>query len=235
MPFTGFTEDTMAFLGELSEHNDRAWFAENRERFERELLEPQKEFVDAVGSAFSAIDQRVQAVPVVGRSIFRINRDTRFSPDKAPYKRYADVWFWIGSDRKFSAGYFVRMVPGEVWIGGGVHRMTTETLRLYRAGVVDGVKGQMLAHVVADVEAVGFEVHEPALQRVPAGFSAQHPRAELLRHKDLFALVKASPPPAEFYCPQFVSWSMERFAQVKPLVDWLAEQLGGVYPPDQRL
>ena len=38
MAFSGFSEGARAFLAELAENNDRAWFAENRERYERDLL-----------------------------------------------------------------------------------------------------------------------------------------------------------------------------------------------------
>ena len=235
MPFTGFTPDSLAFLADLAEHNDRAWFAENRDRYERELLGRQREFVDAIGTAFAALDQRVQAIPAVDRSIFRINRDTRFAHDKSLYKTYADMLFWIGGDRRNGAGYFLRFQPSGVMIGGGVHMVEEEQLVRYRAAVVDGLHGPWLEHVLEDLVAAGFDVGAPERKTVPRGFSAQHPRAELLKHTDLHVIREFSPPPAEFFGPEFVGWSMAQFAQVKPLVDWLAEQLGGVNPPDMRL
>ena len=235
MPFTGFTPDSLAFLSDLAEHNDRVWFAENRDRYERELLGRQRDFVDAIGTAFAALDQRVQANPAVDRSIFRINRDTRFARDKSPYKTYADMLFWIGGDRRKGAGYFLRLQPVGVMIGGGVHMVDDEELARYRAGVVDGLHGQWLEHVLEDLTAAGFEVGTPERKTVPRGFSAQHPRAELLKYTDLHVICEFSPPPSEFFGPEFVDWSMAQFAQVKPLVDWLAEQLGGVDPPDMRL
>ena len=41
------------------------------------------------------------------------------------------------------------------------------------------------------------------------------------------AIAEVSPPPAELESAAFVDWCMERFTQAKPLVDWLAEELGG--------
>jgi uncharacterized protein (TIGR02453 family) len=123
MMFAGFPLGAQQFLAELAENNDRAWFAENRERYESDLLDPEKDFVDAVGGKFAQLDQRVQAVPAVNRSIFRINRDVRFTPDKSPYKTHSDLWFWVGDDRKFASGYFVRILPDAVWIGGGQYQM----------------------------------------------------------------------------------------------------------------
>jgi uncharacterized protein (TIGR02453 family) len=234
MAFTGFTPDSLAFLSDLAEHNDRAWFAENRDRYERELLGRQRDFVDAVGAAFVALDQRVQAVPAVDRSIFRINRDTRFAHDKSPFKTYADMWFWIGDDRKSAPGYFLRMEPGRIMIGGGAHQLTAEQIARFRLAVVDGLHGKWLEHLLDDLRAAGFSISEPSRKTVPRGFSAQQDRAELLKHTELHAMRRFSPPPAEFIGPEFVDWSMQQFAQVKPLIDWLVEQLGGVYPTDMR-
>jgi uncharacterized protein (TIGR02453 family) len=236
MAFEGFTPDSLTFLADLAKHNDRVWFAENRDRYERELLSRERDFVDAVGSAFRGLDQRVQAVPAIDRSIFRINRDTRFSRDKSPFKTYSDLWFWIGDDRKTAPGYFLRLEPGSVSIGGGAHRLTPEQVARFQSGVVDGLHGQWLDHILEDLRGAGYEISEPARKTVPKGFSAQQPRAELLKFGDhIHAIRPFSPPPAEFTSPAFVEWSMEQFALAKPLVDWLAEQLGGVYPPDMRL
>jgi len=235
MAFQGFTPDTLTFLSDLAEHNDRAWFAENRERYDRVLLGPQRDYVDAVGAAFRAIDQRVQAVPSVDRSIYRMNRDLRFARDKSPYKSYADLVLWVGSDRKHSAGYFLRLTPGTVTIGGGMHDLTPEQLARFRSAIDDGLHGQWLVHTLDDLVTQGYEITNPRRKTVPKGYSAQHPRAELLKLEDLHAIRSYSPPPAEFTTPAFVEWSMKQFAQVKPLVDWLAEQMGGSYPPDMRL
>lgn len=233
--FEGFPSGAQQFLLQLAQNNDRAWFAENRERYERDLLGPERDFVDAIGSAFVQLDQRVNAVPAVDRSIFRINRDTRFGPDKSPYKTYSDLWFWTGTDRKFGAGYFLRIVPDEIWIGGGQHRMTPEQLTRYRNAVVDGVRGRWLESVLGDLASAGYEVGEATLKRVPRGFSAQTARADLLRFTAVHAIMKVSPPPAEMQSAAFVDWCMERFLVVKPLVDWLAEETAGLYPPDMRL
>ena len=235
MAFNGFSAETFDFLVDLEAHNERAWFAENRERYERVLLGPQREFVDAVGAAFAAVDQRVHAVPEVNASIYRIYRDVRFSKDKSPYKTYSDMWFWLGDEKKFSAGYFVRIAPDSVWVGGGQHQLTDAQLGRYRRAVDDGITGQWLARIADDVAVAGFEMGDATLKRVPVGFSAQSPRAELLKFTRIHAIAKVSPPPAEALSAEFVGWCMDRFQRVKPLVDWLAEQIGGAEAPDERL
>jgi uncharacterized protein (TIGR02453 family) len=234
MSFKGFGPGALGLLGDLAEHNDREWFAANKECYERDLLDPERDFVNAIGTAFASRDERVQAVPAVDKSIFRIHRDIRFSKDKSPYKTYSDMFFWVGSPRKSAPGYFLRLSPGEIWVGCGAHSLTDEQLRRYRVAVLDGLHGQWLEHIFEDLTAKGYEIGESTLKRVPAGFDAQHPRADYLKFTVVHAIAKVSPPP-EMAGPEFVDWCMAHFIDTKPLVDWLAEQLGGAQAPDMRL
>jgi uncharacterized protein (TIGR02453 family) len=224
--FEGFSAGTLAFLDDLARNNDRAWFAENRARYDLELLERQRAFVSAVGAAFSQVDPRVQCVPSVDRSIFRINRDTRFSRDKSPYKTHSDLWFWIGDDRKSSPGYFMRIVPEGVWVGGGAHSLQPPQLARMRAAIVASASGGKLESILGGLTAVGYEVGESTLVRAPSGFSADAPRVELLRYTMMHAIRKTEPVPQEFYSEAFVDWCMEGFAGVRPLVDWLVDNVG---------
>ncbi len=101
-PFA-FPSDTLDFLDELGSHNTRAWFEANRARYQAAYVEAAKAFIEAVTPILEAIIPGIHAEPRVLGSIFRINRDTRFSPDKRPYKDHLDLWFWEG-DRKAALG-----------------------------------------------------------------------------------------------------------------------------------
>ena len=226
MEFQGFSKDTLVFLGDLSAHNDRAWFAENRARYDGVLLERQKAFVTAMGEAFEGVDGRVRCVPAVNQSIFRINRDIRFSKDKSPYKTYSDLWFWIGDDRKSAPGYFMRIEPEGVWVGCGAHRLEPEQIARLRAAIVAPATGIELESLLGSLTDDGYEIGEATIKRVPAGFSADSPRADLLRFTVVHAIEKVSPAPAEFESEALVAWCMERFVRCKPLVDWLVDNLG---------
>ncbi len=226
MAFQGFPSGARTFLAELAENNDRAWFAENRSAYDRDLLGPEREFVEAMSVAFSAFDPRVHADSAVNRSIFRINRDTRFARDKSPYKTHADMWFWIGDDRKAAAaGYFVRIIPNAVWVGGGAHKLTDGQIVTLRSAIDDEESGSRLAALLADLGAGGYEIGEATLKRVPRGFAPDHPRADLLRFTSVFAMAKVSPSPKELESAKFVDWCMAHFSATRPLVDWLAEEV----------
>ena len=57
-------------------------------------------FVAAIGDKLVKHSPNISAIPKVNGSIFRVNRDIRFSKDKTPYKDHIDLWFWEGDDRK---------------------------------------------------------------------------------------------------------------------------------------
>lgn len=225
MAFTGFTTDTLAFLSELAAHNDRTWFKRNRERYERELLEPEKLFIIALGEPLRRMRPAVEADPRVNGSIFRIQRDTRFTRDKTPYKTYTDLWFWEGPERKLSPGFFVSITADAVTTGAGTYMTEPGRLGRLREAVAADETGEMVTDILGDLGAAGYETGGRAYARVPRGFDSNHPRADLLRHNVLHASRREAVPP-EFHGAEFVEWCMARFEEVRPLHEWLVEVHG---------
>ncbi len=115
MPFTGFPKETFAFLSGLERNNTKAWFEGHRGDYEQFHLAPARAFVEAMAPGLKKISKTLNAEPKVNGSIFRINRDVRFSKDKRPYKTTLDLWFWEGEKRGWEApGMFLRLTPTHV-------------------------------------------------------------------------------------------------------------------------
>lgn len=84
--FGGFPDEAIAFLAGLGQDNTRSYFDAHRAIHERDLRAPLRLFVSDVADELrTTVAPRVQAEPAVGKSLFRITRDTRFSNDKTPY------------------------------------------------------------------------------------------------------------------------------------------------------
>ena len=92
----GFTPAAVKFLAALRRHNDRAWFASQKDRCEAVRLGPARDLVNALGHRLQKKRPSLIADPRIDRSIYRLNRDTRFSPDKTPYKTHLALWLWEG-------------------------------------------------------------------------------------------------------------------------------------------
>ncbi len=222
MAFEGFAPEGLAFLAGLAENNDRAWFEEHRGEFERLLLEPARDFVVETGKELARRGIDVHADPRVNGSIFRINRDTRFSKDKRPYKTHLDLWLWQGDGpSRRCAAFFFRLRPDALVLGAGRHHLEPEPLERYRQAVADARTGEALVAAVEQVEAAGFTLGGERYKRVPAGFAAEGRRGDLLRHEGLFAYADVSPPPPETHAPGFPAYCAERFARLEPLQAWV--------------
>ena len=78
------SKETFRFLQQLSLNNDKVWFDANRSLYAH-LRKEFEDFLEIVITEISQFD-REAAQTTAKASIFRINRDIRFSNDKLPYK-----------------------------------------------------------------------------------------------------------------------------------------------------
>ena len=220
--FSGFTKETVRFFSALRKNNNRAWFEKNRATYETHVMAPAKLFVTALGERLKGIAPGIVAVPAVNKSIFRIYRDTRFSLDPAPYKTHLGIYFWDGSRPKMeSSGFYFQIEPPELILGGGMYMIPDNLLGRFRRDVVDARRGAEIGKIVAALRArEGFSVEGEHYKRVPAGFDAGHPNADLLKYKGLYASFETKVP-EEFYSARLVDYCFERFEPAVPLHRWL--------------
>ena len=188
--FTGFQPEAIQFLADLAANNDRAWFQPRKADYERLLKEPLEALCVALAEQFEAKGIPLRADPA--RSPFRIYRDVRFSKDKSPYKTNVGASFaWAGDGEGAGGGYF-HVAPGEVFVGGGMWHPEPAKLGAFRR-LVDTDPGRV--HAVIDapgfVSAFG-QVSGEALTRVPQGYRADHPDAELLKLKGVVFMRRLS-------------------------------------------
>jgi uncharacterized protein (TIGR02453 family) len=221
--FRGFSPDAIRFLLELRANNERSWFQPRKAEYERLLKEPLEALCMALGERFAARNVPLQAD---AGSPFRIYRDVRFSKDKSPYKTYVSASF-PGVGERLAAhgrteevhrpgGYF-SFSPDESYVGGGMWRPERVRLDAWRRLVVDEPKR---LHSVIDApefaSAFGQLDAEERLKRVPPGFPADHPDAELLKLKDvLFGRRLADEEVLSEYLPDVIT---EAFVTATPLL-----------------
>ena len=121
----------------------------------------------------------------------RPQRDTRFSPDKSPYKTRA---YGVILDRPASvAALYVELSLDGLFAGTGYYGLATDQLARFRAAIDDEGSGAELEAIVAQVRATGVETFGAALKTAPRGYPRDHPRVGLLRHKMLVAGRRVAP------------------------------------------
>ena len=225
--FSGFTKDTVRFFTALRKNNNREWFERNRETYDKHVMGPARLFVTAMGARLKAIAPRIVAVPKVNKSIFRINRDTRFSLDPSPYKTNLGILFWDGVRPKMeSSGFYFHLEPPDLWLGVGMYMIPDPLLGRFRKAVVDAKSGAEIRKISTAISAMaGFSIGGEHYKRVPAGFDPTHPNASLLKHKGLYAGVETKIP-EEFFSARLVDYCFERFEPLLPLHRWLMKLFG---------
>ena len=222
-PFTGFPPETLDFLRDLGENNSKAWFDAHRAEYERDYLAPALAFIAAMDAPLRRLNPTVHADPRVNGSLFRINRDVRFSRDKTPYKDHLDLFFWAGEGRsRERPGFFFRLRFDRLILGAGIHAFDARMLEAYRASVLDDDRAMALVVALSEVAGAGASLKGVGYRRVPAGFDPAHPRAGLLRHNALHASFDEPVPPS-LSAPSFVDHCLDRFQPLAPLLAWVAE------------
>ena len=86
-----FTEETLDFMALNRVMNSREWFHEHHDEYERLVVSPLAELVEAVAPGLLKIDPSLTISPKVGKSISRIWRDTRRGPELPLYRDV--MWF----------------------------------------------------------------------------------------------------------------------------------------------
>ena len=140
--------------------------------------------------------------------LFRPYRDVRFRKDKTPYKTAAAAA--IGDD--VHGGLYVQLSADGLLVAGGAHGLATDQARRLREAAADDRTGSALVRVLDALRADGWTIEAERLKRVPKEFPAEHPRADLLTCKTLFAARRHEP----------AEWMHDAAAAARVAADWRA-------------
>jgi len=222
--FTGFAQQTVTWLKDLKKNNSKDWFSAHRADYDEFVMTPARAFVVAMGQRLQKLSPNIIAVPKVNRSIFRINRDTRFSQDKSPYKTHIGIFFWEGIRPKMECpGYYFHLEPPTLTLGVGLYMFPKNLLSVYRNAVVHPEKGAVLADVIKDISRQSdINLGGQHYKRIPAGYDAAHPNTALLRYNGLYA-GRDMDIPQELYSPKLIDLCMGHYTQMQRLHHWLAK------------
>jgi hypothetical protein len=102
----------------------------------------------------------------------------------------------------------------------------SDQIARFRVAVADRTIGPRLADVLADLRDAGFEITGDVMKRVPRGCPADHPRADLLRHRSLLAACHLGCDEV-LHGPEAVDGMLAAYARLRPLLAWLARYVTG--------
>jgi uncharacterized protein (TIGR02453 family) len=220
-----FGPGLLRFLGELREHNDRAWFKANQARYEDEVRGPALDFIRLMAPHVEKISPSLVASDrKVGGSLMRIHRDVRFSKNKEPYKTNLGIQFRHERGKDVHApGLYFHVDPDSVFLGVGMWHPDAASLAAVRQAIDEDPRGWKRASRGKRFREA-WELGGDSLKRAPLGYPADHPRIEDLKRKDHIAVCPLAR--REVTRSDLVDRVAERFRRGRPYIAWLAESLG---------
>src|SRR5260370_35468569 len=132
MEFSGFPAGGIEFLRALGQHNDREWFEAHRRVWDEEIIPAMLAWCGELAERLRDAMPNLVFLPRVGGSVYRLNRDIRFSRDKRPYKTHTAPLLWEGGDKHDAPGVYLHVSPEDVIFGGGTYLFEEARLDRYR-------------------------------------------------------------------------------------------------------
>ena len=222
--FPGFPQRTFEFLAALSRNNTKEWFDAHRGDYKDFYVAPAVALASALRPHLWAISPTVKVEPRINGSLLRINRDTRFSRNKAPYRTHIDLVFWEGERRGFdSPSFLFRLEPNTLTIGAGIVHLGKDALAKYRAAVANPELAESLRSIVReltrdDTYAVIGKMRGSYVRGIEEG-------SDLAKNDSLWAAI-SGPVPTEARSSALVDYCARHYGAMSPLIGWLLRDAG---------
>jgi uncharacterized protein (TIGR02453 family) len=202
--FTGFPVAALDFYDDLEVDNTRSFWEAHRSVYE-----------EAVKTPMLALTAELE--PEFGSAkVFRPYRDVRFAKDKTPYKEHQGAFVAAGP----ATGWYVEISARGLRTGAGFYDASSDRLAAYRAAVDDARTGKALERLLGKLEQDGWQVGGDRVKTAPRGWTVEHPRIGLLRHRSLTVGRSHGFEPV-IHTPQLVDVVRNDWRALRPLVGWL--------------
>jgi uncharacterized protein (TIGR02453 family) len=217
--FEGFPDECLLFYEGLEADNSKTYWNRNKAVYDAHVRAPLLALLEELGPEFGTA------------KVFRPYRDVRFSNDKTPYKTHQGAV--VSLDGHGAGSWYVQISAEGLHVAGGAWRLESDQVERFRRAVADDVQGPRLQAEVERLAAAGFGISGERLTRVPAGYSADSPRADLLKHKSLHAN-RGWAPADWLYERRALDQVRAAWQEMRALNTWLADNVGATAKEPRR-
>ena len=219
MSFTGFPDEGLVFYEGLEADNTKTFWTAHRGEYQSNVRAPILALMEELSAEFGTA------------KVFRPYRDVRFSHDKTPYKTHQGAV--VTPEGRGAGSWYVQVSADGLMVSGGSWRLESDQIARYRRAVADPVQGVRLEREVERLRAAGWDIEGDRLVRVPAGYSADDERIELLRHKALHATHHWTPEDW-LHTPEVLDRVRTSWRDLATLNSWLADNVGATTKEPRR-
>jgi len=214
---------TIQFLKKLDKNNNKAWFDANRKQYEAAKLD----FANLTGQVIAQFGKKEPAIALLQpkECVFRINRDVRFSKNKAPYKNNMGASIKAGGKKSLSAGYYIHLEPGgKSFVGGGLYMPDANIVGKIRQEIdynyAEFLKIVQNKKFVAQYGGLDFS-EGMSLVREPKGYEKENPAITYIKLKSWVATAPLSD--TALQDKNLATQLTKAFEYLQPLISFLNE------------
>ena len=218
----------LQYLHQVMANNNRPWFQSHKD----EYLTAKNEFEAGIAQAINRIVEFDDSVAhiTVKDATYRFYRDTRFSPDKSPYKNHFGAYIAAHGKKSLHGGYYIHLEPGNCMLACGNYYLPTNILTACRNEIMGNID-EWLSCVENDQflrlfghpgegawgDAHGFGLD--MLKTCPSGFPRDYEHIQYLRMKDFCCWKTVSPD--FFTTDHWLDVMADIFKTAKPMMDFI--------------
>jgi len=220
--FQWFSPKTIKFFSELKENNNKKWFDENRKTYEEYVKKPLKLFFIDLWEKL--LEKRPHLNFDSKKSIFRINRDIRFSKDKTPYKVWMSFALWEGPYSKAENPWFYFCLWAndlDMWAGN--YWFNKEMLEKFREKIAWD-ESESFKKLMNKLKKKWYEIKGKHYKRYPRWYTEESKNAEYLLYNGIFIFEKYWKP-KEIYSKDLVDFCAKKYDDYMELQEWLVKNL----------
>ena len=232
------TKRIIQFLKDVAANNNRPWFQEHKAEYDA----VRKDFEEGIASAIGCIAEFDTSIShlSVKDTTYRFYRDTRFSPDKSPYKRHLGAYIAAHGKKALHGGYYIHIEPGHCMLACGSYWLPTNILTSCRNEIMANidewrriVEDQRFVRFFGTPEESSMAVKEGGeydmdsdkgfgivhLKSAPSGFPRDYEFIQYLRMKDYCCWKHV--PDTFFDGDRWLSEMAKVFKVAKPMMDFV--------------
>ena len=212
---------TLTFLKNLKKNNTKEWFEKNRKLYEA----AKEDFAALINSVIIQCGKKDTGIASLTAKdcLFRINRDVRFSKNKAPYKSNMGASIIAGGKKSAQAGYYFHFEPGgKSFVGGGRYMVEPDQLKKIRQEIdYAWNEFEKIIHNKKFIACYGDldKGEGMSLSREPKGYEKNNPAIEYIKLKSWVATVPLTD--ADLTGKDLVKKITTAFETLQPLIIFL--------------
>ncbi len=209
------------FLNGLTANNSKAWMDEHKKDYQA----AKSNFIDLVQNSINTASKFDDEIvnEEAKKCVFRLNRDVRFSKNKDPYKTNFGGAICKGGRRTGNPGYYIHIMPGNNFVGGGLFQPQPDFLKKIRQEI--DYNAPELVKIINSVNFKEYfsDPYDDKVKTAPKGYPKDHPHIDLIRYRSFIYMRQFTD--LEAQSADFPKLIIETFKALKPYIDFLRRGL----------